>query len=163
MILSFVRGRPSEMLNGMNASTQPVTTYFLYAEDDPDDQEFFRSMIKDIDPNLEVATVSNGYELIEYLGKIDSDSGLPCCIVLDINMPVWDGIRALKALKLEHRYQHIPVVMFTTSRSLRDNDLCLMLGAKAFFTKPVKLDEFKHLSKRFTVMCGNDVNDKTLL
>lgn len=133
----------------------PPSVYFLYADDDPDDQDFFRSMVTDIDQHLGVVSVNNGLELIQYLNNIRASDGskFPCCIVLDINMPIWDGIRTLKALKVEEKFKNIPVIMFTTSRSLRDNDLCLMLGAQAFITKPVNHNEFKHIYQRFADVC----------
>jgi len=123
-------------------------TYFLYADDDPDDQEFFRSMVSEIEPSVRVAAVDNGLELIQYLNNV-VDKNLPCCIILDIHMPIWDGIRTLKALKVDERYMNIPVIMFTTSRSLRDNELSLMLGAQGFITKPINLHDLRHLYNRF--------------
>ena len=133
----------------------PESVYFLYADDDPDDQDFFRTMIADIHPGKEVVVVNNGLELLQFLNNIGSTAKLPCCIVLDINMPIWDGIRTLKALKVEDNFRNLPVIMFTTSRSLRDNELCIKLGAQAFITKPVNHEEFKSLIHRFTDVCGN--------
>ena len=138
----------------------PKNVYFLYADDDPDDQEFFRSMVADIDPNLDVVLVNNGLELLQYLNNVQSTEHLPCCIVLDINMPIWDGIRTLKALKVEDNLRNLPVIMFTTSRSLRDNELCLKLGAQAFITKPVNHSEFETLFHRFTDVCRNSTGKK---
>src|SRR5687768_5612503 len=112
-------------------------------------------MVSDINQQLGVVSVNNGLELIQDLNNIRASDGskFPCCIVLDINMPIWDGIRTLKALKVEEKFKNIPVIMFTTSRSLRDNDLCPMLGALAFITKPVNHNEFKHLYQRFADVC----------
>ena len=93
-----------------------------------------------------------GLELLQYLNNM-SKGNLPCCIVLDINMPIWDGIRTLKALKVEERYMNIPVIMFTTSRSLRDNELSLKLGAQGFVTKPVNHKDFNELYHRFAEAC----------
>jgi CheY-like chemotaxis protein len=138
----------------MNKNPQPPENmYFLYADDDPDDQELFKAMMAEHDPTLGVVEVNNGLELLQYLNHIGPGGNLPCCIVLDINMPIWDGIRALKALKVDEKYMHIPVIMFTTSRSLRDNELCLMLGAKGFITKPVNQNEFTDMYQRFADVC----------
>lgn len=135
----------------------PAGIYFLYADDDPDDQDFFKMMIHEADPETGVVIVNNGLELIQFLDSVGEDGNKPCCIILDINMPVWDGIRTLKALKVDERLKTIPVVMFTTSMSLRDNELCLRLGAQAFITKPIRQTEFKQLYSRFTDAC-NQVN-----
>ena len=130
----------------------PGRAYFLYADDDPDDQEFFETMVKELDPAINVVVVNNGLELLQYLNNI-SKGNLPCCIVLDINMPIWDGIRTLKALKVEEKYMNIPVIMFTTSRSLRDNELSLKLGAQGFITKPVNHKDLNELYQRFAEVC----------
>jgi CheY-like chemotaxis protein len=130
----------------------PRGPYFLYADDDLDDQEFFQSMVKEFDPSISVVVVNNGLELLQYLNNI-SKGNLPCCIVLDINMPIWDGIKTLKALKVEEKYKNIPVIMFTTSRSLRDNELSLKLGAQGFITKPVNQKDFNELYHRFAEAC----------
>ena len=137
----------------------PKNVYFLYADDDPDDQEFFRSMISAINGNVSVVIVNNGLELLQYLNYADGMDNLPCCIVLDINMPVWDGITTLKALKIEEKFRNLPVIMFTTSRSLRDNELCLQLGAQAFITKPVRQSEFVNLTYRFADVCRDHAPD----
>jgi len=136
-----------------NIPEAPNGKYFLYADDDPDDQEFFKLMVAEIDPAIEVVLVNNGLELLQYLNNVVSKGNLPCCIVLDINMPIWDGIRALKALKVEEKYMGIPVIMFTTSRSLRDNELSLMLGAQGFITKPVNHKDFSQLYHKFAEVC----------
>ena len=131
----------------------PGGAYFLYADDDPDDQEFFKTMVSEIDPSIAVVLVDNGLELLQYLNNVVTTGNLPCCIVLDINMPIWDGISTLKALKVEEKYKNIPVIMFTTSRSLRDNELSLMLGAQGFITKPINHKDFTQLYHRFADVC----------
>ena len=141
------------MYDMKNMTKVPTGPYFLYAEDDPDDQEFFKAMVSEIDPAINVVLVNNGLELIQYLNNVVSISNLPCCIVLDINMPIWDGIRTLKALKVEEKYKAIPVIMFTTSNSLRDNELSLMLGAKGFITKPVNQMDLNQLYQKFAEVC----------
>jgi len=135
----------------------PENVYFLYADDDPDDQDFFRSMIAEIDPSLSVVITNNGLELLQYLNSLGPGGQLPCCIVLDINMPIWDGIRTLKALKVSDQFRSLPVIMFTTSRSLRDNELCLQLGAQAFIPKPVSSKEFATLYNRFVDVCKSNL------
>jgi CheY-like chemotaxis protein len=136
-----------------NTNEAPSGAYFLYADDDPDDQEFFKTMVSEIDPSISVVLVNNGLELLQYLNNVVPKNKLPCCIVLDINMPIWDGIRTLKALKVEDKYKGIPVIMFTTSRSLRDNELSLMLGAQGFITKPVNHKDFNQLYHKFAEVC----------
>jgi CheY-like chemotaxis protein len=140
----------------------PPKKYFLYAEDDPDDQDAFREMMLEIDPELVVIMTENGLELIQYLASIKPDESYPCCIILDMNMPVWDGIRTLRTLKEDRDYKNIPVLMFTTSNTKRDAELSLQLGAEAFITKPIRQREFKEVSHRFAAYCGHTAKKKSL-
>lgn len=134
-------------------SGMPAGAYFLYADDDPDDRDFFKSMVSEVEPSVGVVTVNNGLELLQYLNNVVSAGTLPCCIILDINMPIWDGIRTLKALKVDEKYKNIPVIMFTTSRSLRDNELSIQLGAQGFITKPLNHQDLHQLYSRFAEIC----------
>ena len=135
----------------------PAGAYFLYADDDPDDQDFFKAMLNELEPSIGVILVNNGLELLQYLNNVVAKGNLPCCIILDINMPIWDGIRTLKALKVDEKYKNIPVIMFTTSRSLRDNELSLMLGAQGFITKPINQHDLKQLYNRFAEVCRGNI------
>jgi CheY-like chemotaxis protein len=127
--------------------------YVLYAEDDHDDQELLQSLIPMVDPDLHVVTVNNGLELIQFLDQLGPDSPAPCLIILDVNMPLWDGIQTLRALKSLDRFMNLPVVMFSTSNDRKDVELALRLGAHDFITKPVRHAEIENIVKRFTEVC----------
>lgn len=62
----------------------------------------------------------------------------PDLILLDVQMPVMDGVQALQVLKKDARTQHIPVVVVTTIGRAHDEELMRRGGADAFLTKPVK-------------------------
>jgi CheY-like chemotaxis protein len=127
--------------------------YLLYAEDDADDQFMLSEIMSIIHPGLPVVAVENGLKVMEYLLQLRHDQPLPCCIILDVNMPVWDGLRTLKRIKEETRYQRIPVCMFTSSSNPRDKLVSKELGAEAFFTKPFKREELMAIGKRFNSFC----------
>lgn len=61
----------------------------------------------------------------------------PDLILLDVQMPVMDGVQALQVLKKDARTQHIPVVVVTTIGRSHDQELMQRGGADAFLTKPV--------------------------
>ncbi len=62
----------------------------------------------------------------------------PNLIFLDLNMPKVDGKTALKKIKETPDLKNIPVVIWTTSSSPEDRELCLQLGVIKFITKPVE-------------------------
>lgn len=61
----------------------------------------------------------------------------PDLILLDVQMPIMDGVQALQVLKKDARTKHIPVVVVTTIGRAQDEELMRRGGADAFLTKPV--------------------------
>ena len=107
----------------------------LIADDDADDREIIRDafMSKQSD-HREYVFIENGDQLLTYLHTANGD--LPSLIMLDLNMPGKDGREALKEIKSNTVYRHIPTVVFTTSSSHRDKQMVYDLGANCFITKP---------------------------
>jgi CheY-like chemotaxis protein len=134
--------------------------YLLYAEDDPDDQHLFNEAMQSIDDAIQIKIVSNGLLLLQYLNDLSPGHPLPSCIVLDINMPVWDGIQALQAIKADEKFKGIPVCILTTSSSQKEQQLCAELGIDAFFTKPLKRDEMLMIGRKIAQLCS-EVEQKT--
>ena len=69
----------------------PGKAYFLYADDDPDDQEFFETMVKELDPAIKVVLVNNGLELLQYLNRVGAATFLTVAqhgLVGDMKSPV---------------------------------------------------------------------------
>ncbi|OBK18910.1 response regulator [Mycobacterium asiaticum] len=66
----------------------------------------------------------------------------PDLILLDLNLPKYDGRYVLQTLKRDPDLQHIPVVVLTTSSSQEDVVRSYELHANAYVTKPVDLDQY---------------------
>lgn len=127
--------------------------YFLYADDDPDDHALFLDIINDNLPGYGVRTCFNGREVLQFLEQLGPEEQVPCCIILDINMPVWSGVETLQVLKASEKFNAIPVVMFTTSSTQRDIDRSMLIGAAAFVTKPLNYSQFESISGIFVSVC----------
>ena len=69
----------------------------------------------------------------------------PKLILLDVDMPIFSGIEALKGLKSEAETRAIPVIMITARQTPRDIDAALRGGAAGYVTKPF---EIKRLLKK---------------
>jgi CheY-like chemotaxis protein len=67
----------------------------------------------------------------------------PDLILMDINMPVADGISGLRTLKSEPRTQHIPVVIVTTRSEREVVEACRALGCSDFLEKPISRTELR--------------------
>jgi CheY-like chemotaxis protein len=127
--------------------------YFLYADDDADDRDALVELIDRLDPGMHVATCTQGLELMQFLEALNPGDPLPCCVILDMNMPMWDGLYTLEELKKHPQYQHLYIVMFTTSSAPCDEERSMALGAEAFITKPLKQAEFEKVAKQFSLFC----------
>jgi two-component system, response regulator len=66
----------------------------------------------------------------------------PKVILLDLKLPLVDGIEVLRRIKGDPRTQTIPVVMLTTSREERDIVESYRLGVNSYIVKPVDFDQF---------------------
>jgi CheY-like chemotaxis protein len=61
----------------------------------------------------------------------------PDLVVLDVQMPVMDGNKALRILKNNERTARIPVLMLTAEAGPRDRRVMTDLGADGILAKPV--------------------------
>ena len=62
----------------------------------------------------------------------------PDLILLDVQMPVMDGMQGLAFLKKDERTSHIPIVVITTIGRSKDEEIIKKGGADAFLTKPLQ-------------------------
>ena len=87
----------------------------------------------------------DGQDLIDFLLKqgehSESTETLPNLIILDLNMPRKNGIEALKEIKSNYELQHIPIIMFTTSKKESDIQESYVFGANSFVSKPIDFEE----------------------
>jgi CheY-like chemotaxis protein len=112
----------------------------LLVEDDTVDAMTVKRALRDLKVGNPVAHVTDGEEA---LGRLkDQAKPKPCLILLDINMPRMNGIEFLKAVKADAVFQHIPVVMLTTSTNDRDIIQSFHLSAAGYMVKPVDYKQF---------------------
>jgi CheY-like chemotaxis protein len=94
-------------------------------------------------PTLEFG---NGQELMDFLlhqGKhVGEPNHKPLVILLDINMPVKNGLEALKEIKSNPDLRNIPVVILTTSSADKDIVQSYEFGVNSFITKPLSFPDF---------------------
>jgi CheY-like chemotaxis protein len=90
---------------------------------------------------------------MELLNKHYAAGHVPNLIVLDINMPKMNGAETLNAIKMDERFKHIPVVIYSTSINPVEKDRCLSLGAHSYMIKPSSLKESLTTAKAFIELC----------
>jgi len=80
------------------------------------------------------ALVIQAKDGLEAVGKAQNDK--PDVILMDLLMPVMDGLTAIKSLRADPSTKEIPVIMLTGSKNSDDRDQCLAYGANSYVTKP---------------------------
>jgi CheY-like chemotaxis protein len=119
----------------------------LAAEDDLEDFEFFQEAIFKINPSIIVFRADTGVRVLEIL---KNGVFIPDIIFLDINMPRMDGHACFKELRNNEQYRKIPVVVYSTSKNVKEISHFQSQGA-TFLVKP---DNFDQLVKSLEVILG---------
>lgn len=111
------------------------------------------NLLKDT-PGFEIiGTASNGQE---FLDKIKTKQ--PDIVLMDINMPIMDGIEATKELKLNYpKVKVIALTMFNDIRFIKD---LLEIGAKGYVLKNISRDDL--IKAIYTVSEGKPFLDSTV-
>ncbi|MEU2160988.1 response regulator [Streptomyces chengbuensis] len=125
----------------MNA-TKPIEV--LLVEDDPGDELMTREAFEDNKIGNTLHVVRDGEEALDFLYRrgAHQDAPRPDLILLDLNLPKYDGRQVLERIKADAELTHIPVVVLTTSAAEEDILRSYRLHASAYVTKPVDLEQF---------------------
>ena len=111
-----------------------------------DDVEENRMLIKAMlrKTNYKVVACSNGAEAVEYANKQKFD-----LILMDLNMPVMDGLEATKLIRSEGKNRTTVIVALTASTIKGDEVVCLDAGCDDFLTKPIKKEALLRKIEQF--------------
>jgi two-component system response regulator len=117
----------------------------LLVEDNPHDIKLALHAFQSHNLLNQVHVVRDGAEALEFIFGTDRYAGRvdnPKVILLDLKLPLVDGIEVLRRLKSDERTRQIPVVVLTSSRSEPDIQACYQLGVNSYIVKPVDFDQF---------------------
>ena len=118
-------------------------TSILIVDDDADDRMLFIEAAKEVDKNIECIIAHNGQQALELLKN--SGSALPDLIFLDLRMPLLSGKRCLMELKKDEGLKQIPVIIYTTSKEVKESKELKEMGAFHFISKPRNAEEIYYL------------------
>ena len=107
----------------------------LLVEDDQVDMMSVTRALKQIHVTNPVVHRESGEDALNYLEDDPNDK--PCIILLDLNMPIMNGIEFLKTVKDDDRFRHIPVVVLTTPDEQQDKLNTFNFGVAGYMAKPV--------------------------
>ncbi len=125
--------------------TVPVQSIeVLLVEDDPGDELMTREAFEDHKIGNQLHVARDGQEALDFLYRRGDFAGAPRVdlILLDLNLPKYDGRQVLERIRADPELTHMPVVVLTTSSAEEDIMRSYKLHANAYVTKPVDVSDF---------------------
>mgnify|MGYP001359646742 CR=1 FL=1 len=120
----------------MKITSKPI----LLVEDDQVDAMTVKRALKELHVTNPLVHRENGEAGLAELRNPKSER--PCIILLDLNMPIMNGIEFLQAIKRDADLRRIPVVVLTTSEEQQDKVNSFDLGVAGYMAKPVDYRQF---------------------
>lgn len=117
---------------------EPPPLKILVAEDNLMNQKV---MIRSLGVlgQTEVKIAKDGKQTLDAL-----ENGLPDLILMDVQMPIYDGVTCTKMIR--EKYGPWPFIASMTANSFpEDREKCLNAGMNAFLTKPVRIDQVRQV------------------
>ncbi len=103
----------------------------LLVEDNYINQEVALNMLESEGYSVDIA--ENGQEAVGYL---KDQKRLPDIILMDMQMPIMDGITATQHIRKHNNWQHIPIIAMTANAMDEDKQACLAAGMNDHLAKP---------------------------
>lgn len=107
----------------------------LIADDHPLARTAIRCLLEEDHSFKLVGEAANGKDAFQLCGELNPD-----LILMDINMPVWDGLEATRQIK--HYYPQIRIVMLTVSDDAADLFAALQFGAQGYLLKNMESEDW---------------------
>lgn len=124
----------------------------LVAEDDDGHAELIREGLEESGVCNKILRFANGLQVWEFLSGTSTqyirEEEKSYLLLLDINMPIMDGVEVLTRIKSDIRLKEIPIVMLTTTDDPIEVETCYKIGCNFYITKPVDFIKFTETLKQ---------------
>jgi two-component system chemotaxis response regulator CheY len=113
----------------------------LIVEDSPTMRQllvFALRRLKDVE-------ISEAQDGMDGLRKISSDHY--DLALIDINMPVMDGLKLISLIRSDDNLKEIPICVITTEGANEDRERAMSLGANEYLTKPIQANRVLSVAK----------------
>lgn len=118
--------------------------HILLVEDNEGDIVLTLDAFEESKLETKVSVARNGQEALDFLNQKGeySDAQRPDIILLDINIPIFNGLEVLEEIKQDNRLKRIPVIMLTTSSNQKDIDRAYKNYCNSYVKKPLEMEDF---------------------
>jgi two-component system response regulator len=124
----------------------------LLVEDNPSDIELTKRAFARERVTNDLVVAQDGQSVLDYLfgtgSYADSDlNDLPMLVLLDLKLPVVDGLEVLRRIRSDARTHRLPVVILTSSKEEQDVAASYDLGINSYIRKPIDFEQFSETIK----------------
>jgi two-component system response regulator len=121
--------------------------YVLLVEDNPDDVILTQVAFRKAEIANPLQVTADGVAAMDFLfcrgryaGRDPNDK--PALILLDIKLPLINGVQVFQAIHENTDTSNIPVIVLTSSMEASDQRICNHLGVTNYLQKPASLSKF---------------------
>lgn len=118
--------------------------HILLVEDNEGDIVLTLDAFEESKIKIDISVTRNGQEALDFLFQNGKYQNVlkPDLILLDINIPIYNGHEVLKTIKEDNLLKRIPVIMLTTSSSTKDINMAFDNHSNSYVKKPIDMGEF---------------------
>jgi len=113
----------------------------LIVEDSPTMRQLLVFALRRL-KNVEVVEAEDGMDGLRKVSNDHFDLAL-----IDINMPVMDGLKLISLMRGEDSLREVPIVVITTEGAEEDRQRALNLGANEYLTKPIQANKVLQVAR----------------
>lgn len=118
--------------------------HILLVEDNDGDIQLTLDAFEESKVKTNISVVKNGRDALDFLHRRGdfANAEKPDLILLDINIPIFNGHEVLADIKQDPGLKRIPVIMLTTSSNPKDINKAYENHSNSFVTKPIEMEDF---------------------
>jgi CheY-like chemotaxis protein len=95
----------------------------------------------------EIVHFTNGQLLVDYLQDSNREK-IKYAIILDLEMPIMNGIQTLEIIKNDKNLKKIPILVLTSSDIPEQVEKCYSLGCNMYIVKVINYKKFLQIQKK---------------
>ncbi|MEZ0612141.1 response regulator [Fibrella sp. WM1] len=124
----------------------------LYVEDNQDEVDVFKRVIKRLSTPPTFTILTSGTEAIDFLLQQGTYQGqsvpMPRLVLVDLNLPGHSGFEVIQQVRATSRTRYLPLVVYSTSENPKDMRRAYELGANAYMIKPDSYHEVSDMMRQ---------------
>jgi two-component system, sensor histidine kinase len=117
-----------------DVQTEGTSARILLVEDNVVNQKVVLAMLRRKGYRIDIANDGR-----EALGRLESAKRSYDLVLMDVQMPVLDGLETTRILRRDARWERLPIVAMTAHAMTGDRERCLESGMNGYLAKPIQL------------------------